>query len=294
MGVMLTANTRRNFLVRSAALASLSSALRADPLRRSNLGVELYTVRELLPKDPAGVLKQIKEMGYTEVEATDYGDSDQLWKALGSSGLKAASVHMNPMQLDKPSSDTDAKMAMFKSLGFKYVVFPYVMPNLRGGADVYKTLAGKLDKAGASAKKHGLQLCYHNHAFEFEEMNGTSPLKLLMENTDKSHLALEMDIFWVTVAGHSPVELLKTYSGRVPLLHVKDKNKELVTTPQFNEKVPKKAFKEAGNGSIDIPTVLKAANAAGVKHYFVEQDQTPDPIASLKQSYSYLSGQFAA
>lgn len=294
MGDMRTANTRRDFLARTAALASLSTALVADPLKRSNLGVELYTVRELLPKDPAGVLKQIKEMGYAEVEATDYGNSDEVWKALSSSGLKPASVHMSPMQLDKPASDTEAKMAQFKSLGFRYVVFPYVMPNLRGGADVYKTLAGKLDKAGASAKKHGLQLCYHNHAFEFEEMNGTSPLKLLLEGTEKDHLALEMDIFWVSVAGHNPVELLKTYSGRVPLLHVKDKAKGLLAQPQFNEKVPKEAFKEAGNGSIDIPAVLKAANAAGVKHYFVEQDQTPDAIASLRQSYTYLSRQFAA
>ena len=114
-----------------------------------------------------------------------------------------------------------------------------------------------------------------------------------MENTDKRNVGLEMDVFWVTVAGHDPVDLLGTYAGRVPLLHVKDKAKGIPAAPQFNENVPKQTFKEAGNGSIDIPAVLRAADTAGVKHYFVEQDQTPDPIASLRQSYEYLSKHFA-
>lgn len=290
---MTTAQTRRDLLLRSIAVASASSALLAEPLKKSNLGVQLYTVRSLLPKDPAGVLKQIKSIGFAEVEATDYGDATDTWKALSQSGLKLASVHMAAEQLDKPPGDTDVKMARFKSLGFSYVVFPYVSPKNRGGADVYKTLAGKLNEAGATAKKHGLQLCYHNHAFEFEEMGGVTPLEILLKGTDKDHLALEMDIFWVTVAGHDPIELLKTYSGRVPLLHVKDKAKGVPAKTQYNESVPKDAFKEAGNGSIDIPAVLKAADAAGVKHYFVEQDQTPDALASLQQSYSFLSKQFA-
>jgi sugar phosphate isomerase/epimerase len=90
------------------------------------------------------------------------------------------------------------------------------------------------------------------------------------------------------------VDLLKTYAGRVPLLHLKDKDKSLAATAQYNENVPKETFKEIGNGYIDIPAVLKAADAAGAKHYFVEQDQTPDPIASLKQSYEYLSKQFGS
>ncbi len=293
MGDMPAPHNRREFFARTAALTSLSTALLADPLRRGNLGVELYTVRDLMPKDPAGVLKQIKNIGYAELEATDYGNSHEVWKAISNSGLKTASVHMDAMQLEKSAADTNSKMAEFKMMGFSYVVFPYLKPELRGGADVYKALAEKLNKAGVIAKEHGLQLCYHNHAFEFQEMNGTTPLQILMDNTDKANLQLEMDIFWVTVAGNDPVKLLGTYSGRVPLLHIKDKAKGIPAQPQYNEKVPKDAFKEAGNGSIDIPAVLKAADAAGVKHYFVEQDQTPDPINSLKQSYTYLSKHFS-
>jgi sugar phosphate isomerase/epimerase len=200
---------------------------------------------------------------------------------------------MNAALLDGRESEIDTKFALFKQHGFQYVVYPYVATEKRGGADVYKRLAASLNKAGERAKAQGLRFCYHNHAFEFEQMGNTSPLQILMTETAKDHLALELDIFWVTVAGHNPVDLLKTYAGRVPLLHLKDKAKGVPAQTQYNEKVPPEAFKEVGNGSIDIPAVLRAADTAGVKHYFVEQDQTPDPIASLRQSYEYLSKHFA-
>jgi sugar phosphate isomerase/epimerase len=97
-----------------------------------------------------------------------------------------------------------------------------------------------------------------------------------------------MDVFWVSVAGHDPMELLRKFSGRVPLLHCKDKLSG--TEVMYKETVPRTAFKEVGSGVIEWPKVLNAAGAAGVAHYFVEQDQTPgDPLVSLKQSFGYLS-----
>jgi sugar phosphate isomerase/epimerase len=114
---------------------------------------------------------------------------------------------------------------------------------------------------------------------------------MLLEETDPKLVMLEMDIFWVSVAGHDPVQALNTHKGRVPLLHLKDK--ATGTPVQFNENVPKTAFKEVGSGSIDIPAVLEAADAAGVRNYFVEQDQTTgDPIISLRKSFEYLKSQF--
>jgi sugar phosphate isomerase/epimerase len=283
--------TRRGFVAQTAAFASLSKPLVVgDPLRKTNLGFQMYTVRDVISKDPAAVLKAVKDIGFNEIEATDYGNSEAVWDAIKNSGMKPVSVHVNAASFDQ-DEELKTKFADFKKRGFQYVVYPYVAPASRGGADVYKALAAKLNKAGTQAKADGLTLCYHNHAFEFEEMNGTTPLQILMTETQKSTLSLEMDIFWVSVAGHNPVEMLKTYSGRVPLLHLKDKSKDQAV--QFNEKVPANAFKEVGNGSIDIPAVLKAANPAGVKHYFVEQDRTPgDPVESLRQSYQYLSAQF--
>ena len=286
----MSRTTRRAFVAQTAVLASLSKPLFADALRKSNLGVQLYTVRDVIKKDPAATLKAIKDIGYAEIEATDYGKGDSMWQTIAASGLKPVSVHVNGASFGH-DDELKGKFADFKQMGFQYVVYPYVSPKDRGGADVYKKLAATLNRAGELAKADGLTLCYHNHAFEFQEMDGTTPLQILLSETQKSTLSLEMDIFWVSVAGHDPVELLKKHSGRVPLLHLKDKAKGQAV--QFNENVPAATFKENGSGSIDIPAVLKAANAAGVKNYFVEQDHTPgDPIDSLRKSYQYLSSQF--
>lgn len=283
--------TRRGFVARSAALASASKALLAwTPLTKKNLGFQMYTVRDIIKKDPEGVLKAVHDIGYPEIEATDYGNTEEIWKAISDSGLQPVSIHVNADSFDK-EDELKTKLADFKKRGFHYAVYPYVAPSARGGVEVYKKLAAKLNKAGEVANSNGLQLCYHNHAFEFEEMNGTTPLQILLSETQKSTLQLELDIFWVSVAGHDPVKMLAEQSTRVPLLHLKDKAAGFKT--QFNEKVPDGTFKEVGNGSIDIPAVLRAANTAGVKHYFVEQDHTPgDPIDSLRQSYKYLSAQF--
>jgi sugar phosphate isomerase/epimerase len=118
-------------------------------------------------------------------------------------------------------------------------------------------------------------------------MEGSTPLEVLMQETHKDLVGLEMDAFWVSVGGNDPVELLKKYSGRVPLMHLKDKPAGMPV--QYNESVAKTDFKEVGAGSLDFAAILRAASAAGVKHYFVEQDQTPgDPLVSLGQSFDYL------
>lgn len=261
-----------------------------EKLSRQNLGVELYTVRNVITKNPEATLRSIEQIGYTEVEAT--GDNlDQIWPALEKTKLKPVSIHVPTTTFMEGGSRLESTMDDVKRRGFEYVVLPYIAPENRGGADMFKHLASTMNKAGEQAKSKGLTLCYHNHAFEFKPVDGSTGLDILMSETQKDLVYLEMDIFWVTVAGHDPVAMLKQYSGRVRLLHLKDKLRG--GAPQFNENVPKDTFKEVGSGSIDIPNVLSAADAADVRHYFVEQDQTPgDPIASLQKSYKYLSSFF--
>jgi sugar phosphate isomerase/epimerase len=175
-----------------------------------------------------------------------------------------------------------------KGYGFKYAVHPYVAPDDRGGPDVMKTLADKLNALGEKCRAAGLQCAYHNHAFEFAAADGGTLFQVLADNTDKKLVGFEVDCFWVSVAGNDPAEFIKKYAGRVPLLHLKDKAQG--TEQRFNEGVPRTAFKEIGNGVLEWPVVLRAASAAGVQHYFVEQDQTSgDPVESLRQSYAYLS-----
>ncbi|MBV9300493.1 MAG: sugar phosphate isomerase/epimerase [Acidobacteriaceae bacterium] len=282
------ASSRRRFLAQTAALLPAAHVLAAtEKLGPNNLGVQLYTVRNIITKNPAATLKAIQDIGYTEVEATS-DNLDQIWSALRQTKLTPVSVHIQTAKFMEGGSQLEKIMDDMKQRGFEYVVLPYVDPKNRGGADVFKRLASTLNQAGQQANARGLTLCYHNHAFEFQPLNGTTGLDILMSETQKDLVHLEIDIFWVTVAGHDPIALLKQYSGRVRLLHLKDKARG--GGAQYNENVPKNAFKEVGSGSIDIPGVLSAADASGVRHYFVEQDETPgDPIASLQKSYKYLS-----
>ena len=134
-----------------------------------------------------------------------------------------------------------------------------------------------------------MHIGYHNHGFEFEALpDGRRPLDLLVSRTDPSLVRLEVDVFWVGITGADPVDLLTQYKGRVALVHLKDTAKGAPHATD-ESKVPAATFQEVGSGSLDFPAILKAADAAGVEHYFVEQDHTPgDPIASLRKSYDYL------
>lgn len=151
-----------------------------------------------------------------------------------------------------------------------------------------KKLAATLNRAGEACRKAGLVLCYHNHAFEFEPApGGGTLLDVLLAESDPKLVQLEMDVMWVTVAGADPVAMLNQYKGRVPLVHLKDVHKGF--QQRFDEKVPREAFSEVGGGVIDFKAVVTAARATGVRHYFVEQDQTPgDPLDSLRASITYL------
>ncbi len=260
-----------------------------DKLQQSNLGVQLYTVRNVITTNPAATLKAIHDIGYTEVEAT-YDNLNQIWPALQDSELKRVSIHVDAAIFMEGDGPLDTVLKDVRRRGFEFIVVPS-LPTAKGDVDTIHRLAEMLNKAGEQSKKHKLRLCYHNHAHDFQPTNGTPAIEMLLSETQPDFVALEMDVFWVSVAGHDPAAMLHKYSGRIPLIHLKDKARGVRT--QYNEEVAKDAFKEVGSGSIDIPAVLKAADAAGVKHYFVEQDQTPgDPLASLRQSYKYLSSLF--
>ena len=275
--------SRRDLFRGAAAAVPLRSAFAAS---LSAIGVQLYTVRNIIEQNPLEVLKAIDEIGYREAEMT--ANLDKIWPAVKQTHLKPVSVHIDNAEFRPENHEKlTATIADVKSKGFSYAVYPYVPPAMRHGADTFKELADTLNRAGAECKKAGLKLCYHNHAFEYQQFGSQTGLEIMMDAIDKSTVGLELDVFWVSVGGHDPVELLKKYAGRVDLLHVKDKAEG--TPVQYNETVPKSAFKEAGKGVLDWPKILKAAHEAGVKHYFVEQDQTPgNPVDSLRISYQYL------
>ena len=300
--------SRRSFLKSSAvATAGLMTPglLRASAVRAAeaglldHLGVALYTVRDQMQADAAGTLKAIADLGYRYVET---GLLPALGPALKAAALKQASAYAPTYLVTGnrkawtgagemlPESYTWSQaIDEAKAQGLEYLVIVYLMKAERGGLDVYKDLAARLAKAGEACRKAGLGLAYHPHAFEYEMIDGVRPIELLLKETPKEALGLELDTFWSSIAGVDPVKMVQTYAGRVPLVHLKDKAKG--TPVQYDEgKVPHEAFKETGRGEVDFGAFLPAAAKAGVKYYYVEQDYSAgSPLDSLRTSRQALA-----
>ena len=147
-------------------------------------------------------------------------------------------------------------------------------------------MAERSNRAAEQAKKAGIQLAYHNHAFEFEPMDGgKTGYDVLMEEFSPD-MKFEVDVFWVAVGGKDPVELIRKLKGRVSQLHLKDLNKE-IETPNYGG-IPKEAFEELGDGAIPMEPIIDVAAEAGVDLCHVEQDHSPHPIKSIRQSMKHL------
>ena len=291
---MLQNQTRREWLTTAAAAATAAVPLLRAAMPRP-LGVQLYTVRNILMKEPDRVLKSIAEMGYTEVEGNST-DLIELIPKIRQYGLKALSCHietplitqnwdqfpnLNEMKLEDAIDSA-------KKIGLEYFTLAYIAPGARGdGDDFFRRTADRMSHAGELCQKAGMKFAYHNHAYEFAGKEGLRPIDIFFERLDTKLVAMELDVFWLSVAGQDPVATLKKWKGRVALLHLKDMAKD--APHQFAENMPAGAFQEVGNGVINFPAILKAAPGAGVKHYIVEQDQTPgDPLESLRKSFGYL------
>lgn len=267
------------------------------------LGVELYTVRNQLPDQAEEVLGQLAEIGFVEIEQ-QWSSVKTMLPLLKNVGLHPISVSLNPALVtgDWAAAEAQAKRfglefggresmdevaAQAKEAGAEYLMFPIIRADDEANLDFYRDFADKFNQAGEIATKHGLLICYHNHAFEFESLGDQSPFDVMIERFDPQLTAFEVDVFWVTITGTDPVEVLKRLKGRVPMIHLKDLAQG--AAPRYNQDVAPEEFKEVGNGSVDFAAILRQAPDTGVKHYFVEQDQTPgDPIDSLRQSYEYL------
>ena len=286
--------SRRSFLKTSSVLsAGLMVAPSAFKLKNPLIGLQLYTVRDAMAKDPKATLAKVAGIGYNSVEGTTYTGDEKFYgmgpeefkKVLKDNGLVMYSAHyrlgedkMNGQDMKGTMlHDWDKAIEDAKKVGLKYMVCAWLSPEERGTLDHYKKVADDLNVAGEKCKKAGIQLCYHNHNFEFEQQDGKYPYDILMA-TDKDLVKMEMDIYWIKKAGQDPIALFKKHPGRYPLWHVKDMDK----TPQQN-------FTEVGNGTINFKEIFKYKNLAGMKYFFVEQDITPgDPFVSIKESINYI------
>jgi sugar phosphate isomerase/epimerase len=257
--------------------ANALAALRAKKVER--IGLQLYTVRTQMAADFRGTLEQVARLGFKEVEFAGYFNQTpmQVKETLAAVGLAAPAAHV-PLNLIR--NEWARVLDDASAIGHKYLVLAWLMPEERTALDQYRKLADLLNGAGEAARKRGIQLAYHNHDFEFVKLDDVVPYDLLLERTDPKLVAVELDIYWIAKAGVEAAPYFAKYPGRFPLLHVKDM-----------DATDKKGFTEVGRGTIDFKRVFASANKAGVRHYFVEQDQTPgSPFDSIKVSYEYLRG----
>jgi sugar phosphate isomerase/epimerase len=249
------------------------------------LGIQLYTVRRQLPQNPLGILRELEAIGYREAELVS-DHLDLIWPALAQTSIRPVGLHLPADLFTTNPAGLPAALENARKRGLQYVICPWVAPRDRG-TDGTRRQADTLNRTGDACQRLGLRLCYHNHAFDFAPEGQGRRLDILMRSTDPKLVGIELDIMWAHVAGVEPVQVLKQYGGRVELMHLKNVSADV--KPRYDENIPAGAFREVGNGVIDIAPVLAAAAHAGVKHYFVEQDETGgDPVASVRQSYGYL------
>lgn len=270
---------RREFVGTMGALAVgavLPACRMARPATRlSKIGVQLYTVRDLMKKDVEGTLAAVAAAGYKEVEFAGYFDKSpaEIKAMLDRHGLTAPAVHTGSIAAD----DWSKALAAANVVGHKYIVVPWIPEERRKTLDDWKRVAADFNRVAAAAQAAGVQFGYHNHDFEFQLVEGRVPFDVLLAETDPTLVQLEIDLYWITKGGHDPLAYFARWPGRVPLVHVKDS-----MGPPEHRQV------DVGSGSIDWKRIFAKSQQAGIKHYFVEHDQPADPLTSIKASCDYL------
>ena len=312
---------RRTFLENTTAISggSLLPLNLINNLTESmtNIGIQLFSLPKLLEADFRSGIQMLSQMGYNELEF--YGpfpfsaDSvKESWAAitpsLGFSGSgyfghtpKEVKHILNEHKMSAVATHCDLETLQTKmglvgkaaeTMGFKYAGIPAIPEEMRQDLDGYKKMAEAFNKIGKNAKKEGLKFSYHNHGYGLQEMEGQIPLNLLLDLTDPELVFFEMDIFWMTAGGADPVTYLDTYPDRYHLLHLKDMKEEVRfdgdggTPDQWIKLFP--YMTTAGDGVLDIKSIIESAEKAAVKHYFVEQDMVEGPEIALQRSIDYL------
>ncbi len=290
---------RRQFLAQSSSVALCTAAL-ARPLQalpylqnnKNGIGLQLWTVRNQMAADPKGTLEAIAKAGYAQVELGSVMNMDDVVKIAKDNGMNVRSSFFNWEAIASPSSNTpsiDAVIETAQKFGLEYLVFGYIGKSARDTADKLKKIADTANEAAEKVVAAGMQFSYHNHSFEFEPLpGGTTGFDIFMERFDSKLVNFELDVFWAAIGGWDPVETMKKLGTRVGQVHLKDL-KEGTPVIYDEGKVPKDAFQEIGDGTLDMKAIVEVALENGVKQFHVEQDESPDPIASIKQSVDYIS-----
>lgn len=262
------------------------------------VALQLFSVRDDMSADFEGTLRKVKELGFQGVEfAGLFGhDAETVKKLLEEIGLEAVSAHIS---IDEFLANPESVIDTYVKIGCKYAAIPYLVQERRPGEAKWEQTVEEIKKIAVMAKAKGLQLMYHNHDFEFVEINGKYALDELYDTISPDLLETEIDTCWVNVAGVNPASYVRQYAGRATILHLKDfaggktdNMYELIGIESDKPKYTKAfEFRPIGYGKQDVPTLLEAAEAAGTKWLVVEQDSPSmgkTPIECAQMSINYL------
>lgn len=284
-------NARRNFLKQSAILSAGFAINGCSTSNTStNIGIQLYSLRDDIVNDVKGVIGKIAAAGYKEVETYGLSKDEQFFglsvkefgELLKSHNIKSPSGHYMPSEMlfNKGNGDDVKRLCdVGHLLGQQYIVVPFLEEGMRKTIDQYKAIAERMNMTGEICKAANLNLAYHNHDFEFTQMEGQTGYDILMNSTNKDLLKLELDLYWVVKAGINPIDLFKQQPGRFHMVHIKDMDKK---DTALNT--------EIGNGSIDFKPIIANAPLGGIKHFYMEQENNyvPDRITSIQNSFAFI------
>src|ERR1700685_1732471 len=286
---------RRTFLetaatVTAATLLTSRMSWAAGDHKIDKVGLQLYTVRDLMKDDFDGTIAKVAQIGYKEVEFAGYfgRTGAQVRAVCEKNGLTPISTHV---QYDELDDKFPSVIETSKAIGLKYIVCPWIPEELSKSPDIWKQAAAKFNHCGEQSKKAGLQFAYHNHWFEFLPVDGKLPYDALLKECDGNLVKMELDLCWITVAGADPLKYFNEYPGRFPLVHVKDIKK----MPKISEAGSQRFgdslsdMTSVGNGLIDWKRIFAHSDKAGIKYYIVEHDKATDPFDSITKSYDYLN-----
>jgi sugar phosphate isomerase/epimerase len=276
--------SRRAFLGESAgalaAFAGLTNLDRVGPGagRLTSVGLQLYTVRDEMQKNIARTLERVAKIGYKEVEFAGYfGKSPaEVRSMLKANGLTAPSSHID---LTAIRTKWPATIETARQIGHRYLVCAYI-PEEERTLDGYKRIFQDFNRAAEQAKKAGISFAYHNHDFEFKDVDHKLAYDLLLEETDPKLVLMELDLYWITVGKEDPLGYFGEHPGRFPMVHVKDM-------------VDGGKMTDVGSGKIPFAKYFAQQQTAGIKHFFVERDDaasTGDAFGSIEKSFRYLNG----
>lgn len=289
---------RRRFLHGVSAVGLTAAVIRPSSVLASlapshGLGLQLWTVRNQMNEDKEATLKSVAAAGYDQVELMNVLDSGDIAQIAKDEGLDVSSAFFNWQTIAEPEVDgvpsLEKIISAAEDMGLEHLVFGYIGKSARDTSDKLKKIADTANSAAEKIKAAGMVMSYHNHAFEFEKLDGDqSGFEIFMERFDKDLVKFELDLFWAAIGGWDPADTLEKLGKRVAQVHLKDL-KDGVGTIYDEGKVPNEAFQEVGDGILDMKKCVEIAVANGVTQFHVEQDQSPDPLQSIRQSADYVT-----